>query len=73
MDSLLNCPFCGSSASVRIDDEKQDLDVPNLVVACDNPKCQVYQKELHETFEDAIAAWNCRAPLNHAEGDAEKE
>lgn len=57
--ALKKCPFCGSTASVRMHD-RGDYPGDDYSVCCNNSECEI-ETGLYETREEAIAAWNRRA------------
>ena len=52
---LLPCPFCGSSAARWCPGGE-----PYNTIACDNDACFALIED-HETWSEAVAAWNRRA------------
>lgn len=68
MDKLLPCPFCGDQAFVRDDTEWHG----GFCVLCSSRSCfcalgEGYDRDampdhVFVDADEAIAAWNCRAP-----------
>jgi len=59
MNKVLNCPHCGTVPRVQ-DSGSSDPAYFNVQVLCDN--CGATSKRLYRTYDEAIAAWNKRAP-----------
>ena len=57
MSELKPCPFCGGEA--KIDFNGIDY-VLWKFVKCQNPECEVQTKQITQSDEQAIAAWNTR-------------
>jgi len=65
-EELKPCPFCGGPAELR--------KTPNMyMVECANAGCGSNPDVLQILKQDAIAAWNCRAPVAARELDVEAE
>lgn len=57
MTNLLPCPFCGREATVE-----RLPGINMFCVSCENEGCLVSCETYDETLDEAIAAWNRRAP-----------
>lgn len=55
-NELLNCPFCGSTASLKFTQRRHDF---YDAVECDNEKCEVFITSAHG--DDYVHRWNTRA------------
>ncbi len=60
-DTLASCPFCGEQPRIKRWDGGEDAEV-----WCANDKCGVAPASYGLTQDDAIAAWNRRAPAQGA-------
>lgn len=57
MGELGECPFCGSSASLDIQERK------GYGPHCSNKGCHAFTGRWYGTYDEALKAWNMRPPI----------
>jgi Lar family restriction alleviation protein len=64
MSKLLPCPFCGKQPSIET--EKRAF-----AIMCLTPDCGEVMSRWFMTEDEAVAAWNTRAPVTFSDPDEE--
>ena len=66
MNELKTCPFCGADGEIKTSyNGYHERDM--YTVVCSNPKCEInyLAMKMKPTEDEAIAAWNTRAPVEY--------
>ena len=71
-NTLLNCPFCGGEAKIRIDDFGKGTRIV-YSVECSNEDCFIGQLGVYSDKAEAIQKWNNRKPMQNIVKQLEEE